>query len=89
MSRQPRFTSRESLSLPAASWRPNLYRRSRALASDINTPFNSITMPGASQSSFSEFFASGRQSRLSLLAEGKLGSAKMSGYYEADFLAAA
>ncbi len=64
-------------------------RRSRALASDVNTPFNSITMPGASQSSLSEFFASGRQSRLSLLAEGKVGSAKMSGYYEADFLAAA
>src|SRR5580700_11631001 len=31
-------------------------RRSRALGSDINTPFNSLTMPGASQSSLSEFF---------------------------------
>ena len=64
-------------------------RRSRALASDINTPFNSVTMPGASQSSMSEFFGSGRQSRVSLLAEGKVGSTKMSGYYEADFLSAA
>ena len=61
-------------------------RRSRALASDINTPFNSLTMPGASQSSISEFFGSGRQSRLSMLAEGKLKSAKLSGYYEGDFL---
>jgi hypothetical protein len=61
-------------------------RRTRALASDINTPFNSLTMPGASQSSISEFFGSGRQSRISLLAEGKLSSAKLSGYYEADFL---
>jgi len=64
-------------------------RRSRALASDINTPFNSITMPGASQSSMSEFFASGRQSRISMLVEGKLASAKLSGYVEADFLSAA
>ncbi|MGA8617540.1 MAG: hypothetical protein WB660_03335 [Candidatus Sulfotelmatobacter sp.] len=61
-------------------------RRSRALASDINTPFNSLTMPGASQSSISEFFGSGRQSRLSMLAEGRLKSAKLSGYYEGDFL---
>jgi hypothetical protein len=63
-------------------------RRSRALGADINTPFNSLTMPGASQSSMSEFFGSGRQSRISLLAEGKLSSAKLSGYYEADFLSA-
>src|SRR5579862_6363912 len=47
-------------------------RRSRALASDVNTPFNSVTMPGASQSAMSEFFASGRQSRISMLAEGRL-----------------
>jgi uncharacterized coiled-coil protein SlyX len=64
-------------------------RRTRALAADINTPFNSLTMPGASQSSISEFFGSGRQSRISMLAEGKLKSAKLSGYYEADFLSAA
>ena len=63
-------------------------RRSRALGSDINTPFNSVTMPGASQSSMSEFFGTGRQSRISMLAEGKLASAKLSGYYEADFLSA-
>ena len=63
-------------------------RRSRALGSDINTPFNSVTMPGASQSNMSEFFGTGRQSRISMLAEGKLASAKLSGYYEADFLSA-
>jgi len=63
-------------------------RRSRALASDINTPFNSLTMPGASQSGLSEFFGSGRQSRISMLAEGRLASAKLSGYVEADFLSA-
>lgn len=64
-------------------------RRSRALGADINTPFNSLTMPGASQSAISEFFGSGRQSRLSLLAEGRLATAKLSGYYETDFLSAA
>ena len=62
--------------------------RTRALGADINTPFNSIPYPGASQASMSEFFGSGRQSRLSLLAEGKLASAKIGGYYEADFLSA-
>ena len=61
-------------------------RRSRALGSDINTPFNSLTMPGASQSAISEFFGSGRQSRISMLAEGRLKSAKLSGYVETDFL---
>ncbi len=63
-------------------------RRSRALGADISTPFNSLTMPGASQSQMSEFFGSGRQSRISLLAEGKLSNVKLSGYAEADFLAA-
>jgi hypothetical protein len=64
-------------------------RRSRALAADVNTPFNSVTMPGASQSTMSEFFGSGRQSRVSLLAEGRLKSARLSGYVETDFLSAA
>jgi len=63
-------------------------RRSRALGADINTPFNSITMPGATQSNMSEFFGSGRQSRVSMLAEGQLKSVKLSGYVEADFLSA-
>ncbi len=63
-------------------------RRSRALGSDINTPFNSLTMPGAAQSSISEFFGSGRQSRISMLAEGRLKAAKLSGYVETDFLSA-
>jgi hypothetical protein len=63
-------------------------RRSRALGADINTPFNSLTMPGAAQSQISEFFGSGRQSRISMLAEGKLHDVKLAGYVEADFLSA-
>jgi hypothetical protein len=62
--------------------------RTRALAADINTPFNSVTMPGASASQLSEFFGSGRQSRISLLAEGRISRVKLSGYVEADFLSA-
>jgi hypothetical protein len=64
-------------------------RRSRALGADVNTPLNTLTMPGASQSNLSEFFGSGRQSRISLLGEGRVSSTKFSGYYEADFLSAA
>lgn len=62
--------------------------RNRALGADINTPFNSVNMPGAGQNAVSEFFGSGRQSRFSLLAESKVDNFKMSGYYEADFLSA-
>jgi len=62
--------------------------RNRALGSDINTPFNSVSNPGSGQNAISEFFGSGRQSRISLLAEGKLSDVKLSGYYEADFLSA-
>jgi chaperonin cofactor prefoldin len=62
--------------------------RTRALSADINTPFNSVNMPGAGQNSVSEFYGSARQSRISLLAEGGAKDFKMSGYYEADFLSA-
>jgi hypothetical protein len=63
-------------------------RRSRALGGDINTPFNAVMMPGASQDTTSEFFGSGRQSRISLLATGRLKSALLTSYVEADFLSA-
>lgn len=63
--------------------------RNRGLASDINTPFNSVPVPGAPNAKTSEFFGSGRQSRISLLGQGALKSTKLTGYYEADFLSAA
>ncbi len=62
--------------------------RNHALGADINTPFNGLNFPGSPQNSISEFFYSGRQSRVSMLAEGKLADAKMTGYFEADFLSA-
>ena len=62
--------------------------RRGATGSDINTPFNSIPFPGSTNNHLSEFFGSGRQSRISMLAQGKIKGATMSGYVEADFLSA-
>jgi hypothetical protein len=60
--------------------------RQRALGGDINTALNSIPYGGSSQAHLSEFYGSGRQSRLSMLAQGKLENVTMTGYVEADFL---
>jgi hypothetical protein len=60
--------------------------RQRGLSADMVTPFNTIPFPGASQSQLSEFNVSGRQSRISMLVEGKLSHVKIGGYYETDFL---
>jgi hypothetical protein len=62
--------------------------RQRALNADVNTPFNSLPMPGQNQYNISEFNASGRQSRIAMLVAGKLSNVKIGGYYEADFLSA-
>ena len=62
--------------------------RTRATSGDINTPFTGIPFNAADLSHVSENNFSARQSRLTLLAEGKIGTAKASGYYEADFLSA-
>jgi hypothetical protein len=62
--------------------------RSHGTLGDINTGFNSIPLNGSDQSHLSEFFGSGRQSRISLLAEGKIKNAKLTGYYETDWLSA-
>ncbi len=60
--------------------------RGKATSSDINTPFNAVPLPGSSASNISEFNATGRQSRISMLAQGKLGSVTIGSYYEGDFL---
>jgi hypothetical protein len=63
--------------------------RTKALASDVNTPFNSAPFNGAPNAHMSEFQASGRQSRIAMAFDGKLDNVKLGGYYEADFLSAA
>ena len=60
--------------------------RTRATSSDINTPFTSIPFTASDLSHVTENNFTARQSRLSLLAESKIGSAKVTGYYEANFL---
>lgn len=63
-------------------------RRSRALGADVTTPFNSLTMPGASQSQLSEFFGSARQSRPTIYVDGRLKNVEFSSYVSGDFLSA-
>jgi hypothetical protein len=60
--------------------------RTRAVGGDINTPFTGIPYPGNSLAKVSENNFTGRQSRLSFLGESTVGAAKLTGYYEADWL---
>jgi hypothetical protein len=63
-------------------------RRSRELGADLSTPFNSLTMPGASQSSLPEFFGSARQSRPTVYVNGRLKNIEFASYISGDFLSA-
>jgi hypothetical protein len=63
-------------------------RRSRGLGADLTTPFNSLTLPGASQNSLSEFFGSARQSRPTIYVDGRLKNVEFSSYVSGDFLSA-
>jgi hypothetical protein len=60
--------------------------RQNATGADIPTALSSIPFNGASSARLSEFFGSGRQSRISMMAEGKTSAATYRGYVEADFL---
>ncbi len=62
--------------------------RNKATGADINTPFNNIPFSGNPGGQTTEWNSSARQSRLSLLAEGKLDAVTIGGYVEADFLGA-
>lgn len=62
--------------------------RQRAQSADINTNFNAIPYPNNALGKLSEMNLTARQSRLSLLVDTKVGTTKLTGYYEADFLGA-
>ncbi len=62
--------------------------RSKGVGADVNTPFTALPLNSQENAKLSEFYGSGRQSRIALFAEGKLASATLRGYYEADFLSA-
>jgi hypothetical protein len=60
--------------------------RTHATGDDINTQFTGIPYPNNALSRISENNFSARQSRLSMLLESQVGSAKVTGYVETDFL---
>ena len=60
--------------------------RSHATGGDIPTAFNAIPYEHADAYQLSEFYGSARQSRVSLLATGKVDWGTLRGYVEADFL---
>jgi hypothetical protein len=60
--------------------------RSRNETSDIGSSFNSIPFGNVTNGRLTEFRGSGRQSRLGLLVQGDPGFAKLTGYFESDFL---
>jgi hypothetical protein len=62
--------------------------RQRAESADINTQLNGIPYPGNALSRVSENVFSARQTRATMLAETKVGTAKLTGYFEMDFLGA-
>ena len=62
--------------------------RSAATGSDVNTSFTGVPLQSADAAQQSEFYGSGRQSRLAFKATGKVHNATLSGYYEMDWLGA-
>jgi hypothetical protein len=62
--------------------------RQRATSGDIATPFTGTPFSAADIAHVSENNFTARQTRLSMLVQGKLASATMTGYVETDFLGA-
>ncbi|MGA7521415.1 MAG: hypothetical protein WBW84_02980 [Acidobacteriaceae bacterium] len=60
--------------------------RNAATGGGINTPFTSIPLEDSGQAQTSEFFGSGRQSRIAIKGNGKLDNVDMTMYYEMDWL---
>jgi len=62
--------------------------RQGAIGGDINTQFTGVPLNYADAHNMSEFYGSGRQSRLAIKAIGKLDNVTLTGYYEMDWLSA-
>jgi hypothetical protein len=60
--------------------------RTKATGGDIPTAFNALPYEHSDAYKLSEFYGSARQSRVSLMAEGKVDWGTLRGYYEADWL---
>jgi hypothetical protein len=64
--------------------------RQRATGGDINTQFVGVPLNASNAGQYSEFYGSGRQSRVALLATGKASpNLTLAGYWEGDWLGAA
>jgi hypothetical protein len=62
--------------------------RQRAMNADIYTNFNATPYMNSGEARTSEFLPTARQTRLSLLASGKVPHGTISGFFEGDFLSA-
>ncbi len=62
--------------------------RTTAAASGINTAFTGIPLDNSEAAQLSEFYGTGRQSRIALTGQGKLGNTTLTGHWEADWLTA-
>jgi hypothetical protein len=62
--------------------------RQGATAGGINTAFTAVPLDNSPASNISEFYGSGRQSRLALTAVGKTSAMTMTAHYEMDWLSA-
>ncbi|MGP8260543.1 MAG: hypothetical protein ACLQM6_11405 [Acidobacteriaceae bacterium] len=62
--------------------------RTTAAASGINTAFTGIPLNYSDASELSEFYGTGRQSRIALTGVGKLDNMTLTGHWEADWLSA-
>ncbi len=60
--------------------------RAKATGGDIPTAFNALPYEHADAYSLSEFYGTARQSRVSMMVEGKVDWGTLRGYYEADWL---
>ena len=60
--------------------------RTRNIAADIGASYNAIPFDGTSARQLSEFRATGRQSRIGILATRKANDNSLTGFWEADFL---
>ena len=64
----------------------DLLVRTRNQNADVTSNFGALPFGGVANSHLSEFRATARASRMTLLAEGMAGTTKLTGYYEVDFL---
>jgi hypothetical protein len=60
--------------------------RNGAIGGDINTAFTGVPLQNSNNAQISEFYGTGRQSRLAIKATGQVAHMTMTGYYEMDWL---